>query len=57
MEKIARLIYQASWNLANTTARPKTFNCRRPIKGRAYDFGRLIGGTMPFTRYAVTSLP
>ncbi len=23
MEKIARLIYQASWNLANTTARPK----------------------------------
>ena len=24
MEKIARLIYQASWNVANTTARPKT---------------------------------
>ena len=23
----------------------------------AYDFGRLIGGTIPFTRYAVTSLP
>jgi hypothetical protein len=26
MEKIARLIYQASWNLANSTARPKTNN-------------------------------
>jgi hypothetical protein len=51
MEKIARLIYQASWNLANQAARPKN------TAPGAYDFGLLTGGTMPLTRYAVTNLP
>jgi len=30
MEKIARLIYQASWNLANTAARPKSLTAGTP---------------------------
>jgi hypothetical protein len=30
---------------------------RLPRDSCAYDFGRLIGGTTPLARYAVTSLP
>jgi hypothetical protein len=34
-----------------------TLTAQQRAAENAYDFGREIGGTTPFTRYEVTSLP